>query len=342
MKAVRFHLFGGPEVLRYEDAPRPSPGPSEVLIQLKAAALNHLDVWVRSGARERNIPLPHIPGSDGAGIVVEVGREVTSCTVGDRVLIYPGLSCGQCEYCTAGKENLCATYHVLGTLEDGTYAEFVKVPAGNAIPIPANMTFPQAAAFPLVFITAWHMLVTLANVRRGETVLVHGARSGVGTAAIQLATMLGARVITTAGGDDAIGRARDLGAHEIINYHKKDFVEEVRRLTDRRGVDVVFEHVGGEIFEKSLTVIKKGGRLVTCGATTEYIGKVDLRYVYSRHLTIYGSFMGTKQELLEALNHFERGELKPVVDSIFPLSQAADGQTRMEERKHFGKIVLEI
>lgn len=342
MKAIRFHSFGGPEVLRYEDAPRPSIGPSEVLIQLKAAALNHLDVWVRSGARERKIPLPHIPGSDGAGIVAEAGSAVTSCKVGDRVLICPGLSCGRCEYCVAGKENLCATYHVLGTLEDGTYAEFVKIPAGNAIPIPAGMNFQQAAAFPLVFITAWHMLVTLANIQRDETVLLHGARSGVGTAGIQLAKMLGARVITTIGNDDAITKARDLGADEIINYRKKDFVEEVRRLTDKRGVDVVFEHVGGEVFEKSLTVIKKGGRLVTCGATTEYIGNVDLRYVYSRHLTIFGSFMGTKQELSEALNYFERGALKPVVDSVFPLSQASVAHMRMEERKHFGKIVLDL
>lgn len=342
MKAIRFQSFGGPEVLRYEEVPQPRIGPLEVLVQLKAAALNHLDIWVRSGMRERKIPLPHIPGSDGAGIVAEVGSAVKSYRPGERVLICPGLSCGQCDYCVSGKENLCSTYHVLGTLEDGTYAEFIKVPEYNIVSMPSGMDFQQAAAFPLVFITAWHMLVTLANVQRGEIVLVQGARSGVGTAGIQLAKMLGARVITTVGTQSAITQARDLGVEEVIDYRRSDFVEEVRRLTNKRGVDVVFEHVGGEVFEKSLTIIRKGGRLVTCGATTEYVGRVDLRYVYSRHLTIYGSFMGTKGELLEALKCYERGELKPVIDSVFPLAQAAEAQKRMEERKHFGKIVLEI
>jgi NADPH:quinone reductase-like Zn-dependent oxidoreductase len=342
MKAIRFHSFGGTEVLRYEETPKPTIGPADVLVQLRAAALNHLDLWIRSGARERKIPLPHIPGSDGAGIVAETGSAVKSTKTGDRVLICPGLSCGRCEYCVAGTENLCSAYHVLGTHEDGTYAEYVKIPAVNAIPIPNGVDFRRAAAFPLVFVTAWHMLVTLANLRRNETVLVHGARSGVGSAGIQVAKMLGARVITTLGNGDGAERAKALGADNVINYRTNDFVEEIRRLTDKRGVDVVFEHIGGEVFEKSLTVIRKGGRLVTCGATTEYLGKVDLRYVYSRHLSIFGSYMGTKRELLEALKFFEEGKLRPVIDAVFPLSQAADAQKRMEERKHFGKIVLEI
>lgn len=342
MKAIRFHSFGGAEVLTYEDAPRPSVGPHDVLVQLKAAALNHLDIWVRSGSRERNIPLPHIPGSDGAGIVAEVGASVTSVRVGDRVLICPGISCGQCQFCAEGKENLCQSYHVLGTREDGTYAEFVTIPAFNVVPIPEGMDFLQAPAFPLVFITAYHMLVTLARLERGETVLVQGARSGVGSAGIQLAKAIGAHVITTVGGDDAVQRARDLGADDVIQYRNTDFVEEVKRLTQKRGVDVVFEHIGGEVFEKSLTVIRKGGRLVTCGATTEYVGKVDLRYIYSRHLTIYGSFMGTRNELMEVLKLFTAKRLRPVVDMVLPLARAADAHRRMEERKHFGKIVLEI
>ena len=342
MKAVRFHSFGNAEVLRYEDAPKPTLGPADILVNLRASALNHLDVWVRSGAREKKISLPHIPGSDGAGQVAEVGSEVRSVRAGDCVLIYPGISCGRCEYCRARKENLCSTYHVLGTLEDGTYAEFVRIPAVNAVRIPEGMDFHQASAFPLVFLTAWHMLVTLANLQRGETVLVHGARSGVGSAGIQVAKLMGARVITTVGTDDGIAKSKDIGADEVINYRSTDFVEEIRRLTDKRGVDVVFEHIGGEVFEKSLTVIRKGGRLVTCGATTEYVGKVDLRYVYSRHLTIFGSFMGTKAELLEALKFFEQAKLFPVIDKVFPLSQAAEAQRRMEERKHFGKIVLEV
>lgn len=342
MNAIRFHSFGGVEVLRYEDVPTPSLSPTDVLVQVKAASLNHLDVWVRSGARERKIPLPHIPGSDASGIVAEVGSAVASVRKGDRVLISPGISCGHCAMCLGGRDNLCSTFHVLGTLEDGTYSEYVKIPALNAVPIPEGMDFNQAAAVPLVFLTAWHMLVTLSQVRNGETVLVHGAGSGVGSAGIQIAKLFGARVITTAGSEEKLAKAKELGADECINYRERDFVEEVRQLTEKRGVDVVFEHIGGEIFEKSITVLTKGGRLVTCGATTDYVGKVDLRYVYSRHLTLFGSFMGTKRELLEVLKFFPTGKLRPVVDSVFPLAQAAEAQRRMEERKHFGKIVLSV
>ena len=248
MKAVRFHEYGSVDVLRYEDAPIPSINPTEVLINLKAAALNHLDLWVRSGTRERNIPLPHIGGSDGAGIVAEVGNTATNIKVGDRVVISPGLSCGSCVMCLDGKDNLCQTYRVLGTKEDGTYAEYVKVPAINVVPLPERLSFEQAAAASLVFLTAWHMLVTLAKVHIGETVLVHGVGSGVGSAAIQIAKLFGAYLITTAGSDEKLTKAKELGADEIINYKEKDFVEEVRRLTDKRGVDIVFEHIGGEVF----------------------------------------------------------------------------------------------
>ena len=340
MKAVRFYTFGGVDVLRYEDAPEPTIGPNDVLVQLKAAALNHLDIWVRSGARERNIPLPHIPGTDGAGIIAKVGTAVDSIKVGDRVLISPGLSCGHCQMCLGGKDNLCREYRVLGVKEDGTYAEFVRLPAINVLPIPDGMNFNEAAAVPVVFLTAWHMLVTLAKVQPGETVLVHGAGSGVGSAAIQIAKLLRTRVITTAGSEEKLSKAKALGADELINYREKDFVEEVKRLTDKRGVDIVFEHIGGEVFEKSITVLTKGGRQVTCGATTEYIAKLDIRYVYSRHQTIYGSWMGSKQELIEVLKFFPSGKLKPVIDSVFPLAQVADAQRKMEERKNFGKIVL--
>jgi NADPH:quinone reductase-like Zn-dependent oxidoreductase len=339
MKAVRFHEYGGVDVLRYEEAPTPTIAPTEVLINLKAAALNHLDLWVRSGARERNIPLPHISGSDGAGIIAEVGTAVTNINVGDRVVISPGLGCGSCLMCLDGKDNLCSTYHVLGTKEDGTYAEFVKVPANNVVPLPSSISFEDAAAASLVFLTAWHMLVTLAKVRIAETVLVHGAGSGVGSAAIQIAKLFGAHVITTAGTEEKLTKAKELGADELINYKENDFVEEVRRLTEKRGVDVVFEHIGGDVFEKSILVIKKGGRLVTCGATGEFVGKLDLRYLYSRHITLLGSFMGTKSELFEVMKHLGT-KLYPVIDSVYPLSEAKEGQQRMEERKNFGKIVL--
>ncbi len=346
MKSVRFHEFGSADVLRYEDAPKPAAGPADVLINVKAAALNHLDVWVRSGARERNIPLPHIPGSDGSGIVAEVGSAVDWIKPGDRVLISSGLSCGHCEMCLGGRDNLCREYRVLGVREEGTYAEFVKVPAVNSVPIPEGLDFTEAAAIPLVFLTAWHMLVTLAKIRPGETALVHGAGSGVGSAAIQIAKMIGARVITTAGSHEKLKRAQELGADYLVNYQEKDFVEEVKRITEKKGIDVVFEHVGGEVFEKSITVLAKGGRLVTCGATSEYVAKVDIRYVYSRHQSILGSWMGYKSELIEVLRFFagpkSRRRLNPVIDKVFPLAQAADAQRRMEERKNFGKIILEI
>jgi NADPH:quinone reductase-like Zn-dependent oxidoreductase len=342
MKAIRFHSFGGPDVLQFEETPEPVLGASEVLVNLKAAALNHLDVFVRRGEREKNIPLPHIPGSDGAGIVAAVGREVALVKPGDRVLLCPGISCGLCDHCRSGRENLCASYHVLGTKEDGTYAEFVKLPSANVIPIPDGMGFREAAAVPLVFMTAWHMLVSLAELRPGQIALIHGARSGVGSAGIQVAKMLGARVITTLGRDDAMKMARDLGADEIIQYQSQDFVQEIRRLTEKKGVDVVFEHVGGEVFSKSITVLRKGGRLVTCGATTEYVSNADLRYLYSRHLTIYGSIMGTRNELVEVLKYFKTHELRAVIDTVFPLSEAAEAHRRMETREHFGKIILDI
>ncbi len=344
MKAVRFSNFGGPDVLQAGDAPDPQCGPRQVLVRLKAAALNHLDMWVRSGQRERNIPLPHIPGSDGAGVIESVGPGVTSPAPGDRVLISPGLSCGSCAMCLSGRDNLCRDYRVLGTREDGTYAELVALPVENVLPLPEGLSFDEAAAVPLVFLTAWHMLVGLARIRPGETVLVHGAGSGVGSAAIQIARLFGAHVITTAGTDGKLSRARDLGAHDTINYRSADFVEEVRRLTGKRGVDMVFEHTGGEVFEKSITILAKGGRLVTCGATAEFAVKLDIRYVYARHQAIFGSWMGGKAELAEVLQFFggPSPKLKPVIDRVFPLAQAADAHRRMEARENFGKIVLSI
>lgn len=349
MNAVRFHEFGNVGVLRFEDAPKPTINDDEILIQLKAASLNHLDIWVRSGTRERNTPLPHIPGSDGAGIVVEVGKNVTNIKIGEQVLISPGLSCGECNFCKEQKagdsprrENLCSQYRVLGTRESGTYAEFVKLPSRNVFLIPEKISFNEAAAFPLVFLTAWHMLVTLAQPKEGETVLIHGAGSGVGIAAIQIARMLNAKIITTAGSNDKLKKAKQLGADETINYNENNFSEEVKRITDKKGVDVVFEHIGGDVFEKSIFLLSKGGRLVTCGATIGYEAKLDLRYLYSRHLTLLGSFMGTSNDLKSVLEHLASGKLKPVIDSVFPLEKAAEAQRRMEERKQFGKIVLEI
>ncbi len=346
MKAIRFHEFGDAGVLTAEEAPKPTIGPGDVLIQVKAAALNHLDLWVRSGSREKNIPLPHIPGSDGSGIVAEVGSTAGHIKAGEKVLISPGISCGHCAFCLGGKDNLCRHYHVLGTQENGTYAEFVRVPAINVVPIPEGLDFVQAAAVPLVFLTAWHMLVTLTKVQAGETVLIHGAGSGVGSAAIQIAKLMGAQVITTAGTDEKLKKAQQLGADEVINYKVSEFAEEVKRITNKRGVDIVFEHTGGEVFEKSINVLTKGGRLVTCGATSAYTANLDLRFIYAKHLTIFGSFMGTKQELIEVLKFFKSGvgnrRLTPIIDTILPLEKASEAHRRMEERRNFGKIVLTI
>lgn len=342
MKAILFQQHGGPEVLKYTEVPTPTPGPNEVLVELKAAALNHLDLSVRQGIPNWPTPLPHVPGSDGSGVVAEVGTGVSNRKVGDRVLVSPGLSCGTCASCRAGDDNVCSMYHVLGTKEHGTYAQCVKLPASNVLPIPDGLSFEEAAAVPLVFLTSWHMLVGLAKVQPGEIVLVHGAGSGVGSAAIQIAKMFGASVITTAGSDEKLEKARQLGADETVNYRTADFVAEVQRLTEKQGVDIVIEHIGGEVFEKSITVLRRKGRLVSCGATAGASAATDLRYVYSRHLTVYGSFMGRTSELMKVLSFFPVRQLKPVIDSIFPLAQAAEAQGRMEERKNFGKIVLKI
>ncbi|HUN67138.1 MAG TPA: zinc-binding dehydrogenase [Bacteroidota bacterium] len=344
MKAIHFNSFGGPEVLQFGEMPEPVPRAHEVLVKMKAAALNHLDLWVRSGERERNIPLPHIPGSDGCGVISACGASVTTVKPGDRILISPGLSCGECSHCLSGRDNLCRSYRVLGTKENGTYAEFVALPAENVVPVPAGLTDEEAAAIPLVFLTAWHMLVSLARVRPGETVLVHGAGSGVGSAAIQIAKLWGAHIIATAGSDEKLARARQFGAEETINYRTADFADEVGRLTGKRGVDIVFEHTGGNVFEKSIRVLARGGRLVTCGATAEYSVTLDVRYVYARHQSIFGSWMGGKGELHEVLSFFggPSPRLVPVIDSVFALRDAAEAHRRMEGRNNFGKIVLKI
>jgi len=345
MKAVLFHEFGGPEVLRHETTPDPEPKEGQVRVRLKASALNHLDLFLRGGEREKSIPLPHIPGCDGAGIVDVVGEGVASFVPGDRVFISPGLSCGTCSACTGNRETFCPSYHVLGTRENGTYAEYVCVPATNLGFLPEKLSFIEGASVPLVFLTAWHMLVTRAEILAGETVLVQGAGSGIGSAAIQIAKLHGARVITTAGSEEKLEKARALGADETVNYLEKNFVDEVRALTGKKGVDVIFEHTGGEVFARSITVLGRGGRLVTCGSTTDYMANVDVRYIYSRQQSILGSWMGWRHELDHVMKLFDAADgrkLNPVVDSVFPLEKAADAHRRMESRLNFGKIVLDI
>jgi NADPH:quinone reductase-like Zn-dependent oxidoreductase len=338
MKAIRFHEHGGVEVLRYEDAPDPEPRPGEVVVRVRMCALNHLDIWNRRGVVR--IRLPHILGADVAGDVVE--SPDADIPPGRRVMLQPGLSCGRCEACLEGRDNECPRYDVLGSQSDGGYAEFVRVPVPNVVAIPDAIGFAEAAAFPLTFVTAWHMLVTRARIRPGEDVLVLGAGSGVGQAAIQIAWLHGARVFATAGTEEKLARARELGAAEVINHHTQDLPAEIRRVTSNRGVDVVIEHVGEATWDRSLKCLARGGRLVTCGATTGYKAGIDLRFLFARQYSLMGSYMGTKAELLRAAQFFFSGQLRPAVDRIFPLADAAAAHRYLEEGKQFGKVVLEV
>jgi len=341
MKAVIFKQHGGPEVLEFADAPDPKPRANEVLIEVKACALNHLDIFVRNGLPGIEIPLPHILGNDIAGVVREVGELVTWVKADDEVMVQPGVSCGHCDACLSGRDNLCREYDMIGYRRNGGYAQFVSVPGVNVFPKPANISWEEAAALPLVTVTAWHMLVGRANIRPGEDVLVHAAGSGVGSVAIQIAKLHGARVITTASSDEKLAKARELGADETINYTRDDWPKEVKRLTERRGVDVVFEHTGSETWPGSISSLKNDGRLVTCGATSGFDARTDLRQVFYRHLTILGSFMGSKAELLEAMKFVRQGKIRGVVDRVLPLSEARQAHELVESRGQFGKVVLQ-
>ena len=342
MKAVVFHEFGGTEKLRYEDVPEPIFGETEALIRVRGCALNHLDIWARMGTRGERVPMPHISGSDISGEVVKAGRLVKKWKPGDRVLIAPGVSDGTCEYCTSGWDSLCESYRIIGYETQGGYAEYVSVPANNILSIPGGLSFEEAASVPLVFLTAWHMLSTRSHLTAGETVLVWGAGSGVGSAAIQVAKVMGAKVIATAGSDEKLDKARKLGADWVINHRSQDVPAEVKRLTNGMKANVVFDHVGQATWEKSMRSMAAGGRLVNCGVTSGGKAEIDIRYVFVRQFSLMGSYMGGLGELLKVLTFFEDGRLKPVVDSVFPLSDAAKAQSRMEKSEHFGKIVLKI
>ena len=341
MARVVFHRHGGPEVLSYERVARPQPGPREVRIAVRAVALNHLDLWVRRGGPAFKVPLPHQLGSDVAGVVDAVGPGVTDLEPGTPALVNPGLSCGVCRACLSGRDNLCPQYAILGEHTTGGYAQYLVVPRQNVAPYPGQLSFTDAAAGILTFMTAWQMLVGKAQVRPGETVLVHGAGSGVGVAGLQIARLFGARVIATAGSDDKLERARGLGADQVINYRSQDFVAEVKKMTGRRGVDVVFEHVGGDTFAGSIRAVARGGRIVTCGATAGFAPEIDLRHVFFRQIAILGSTMGSKGDLLELIPHLAAGRLRPVVDRVLPLEQAAEAHRLLEARGVFGKLVLE-
>ena len=337
MKAVRFHEHGGVDVLRYEDAPDPQPLPGVAIVRVRACALNHLDLWERQGIERVTLPLPHISGSDIAGEVVVS----TTVAPGTRVMLQPGLRCGVCPACRAGQDNHCVEYDVLGLQSDGGYAELIAVPEENLIPIPDSIGFVEAAAFPLAFLTAWHMLVDRARLKETQTVLVLAGASGVGQAAIQIARHFNARVFATSAPQKA-DRCRELGAELVFDHYSGDFAREARQATSGRGVDVVVEHVGEATWERSVRAMASGGRLVTCGATTGHRAAIDLRHLFARQLSLLGSYMGTFADLRQAAPLFFDGTLSPAIDEVFPLSHAADAQRRLENREQFGKVVLTV
>lgn len=338
MKAAIFREFGGPEVLRYEDVPDPAPRKDQVLVRVKACAMNHLDLWVRMGLPGVN--LPHIPGSDVAGEIVEVGEYVTGLRTGQRVLLAPMHFCGHCEQCVAGRQNLCPEFTVLGNGVDGGDCELIAAGPASVIPFPDNLGFTEAASVPLVFLTAFHMLTGRASLRPGQTVLILGANSGVGIAAIQIAKLFNATVIATAGDDRKAQKARELGADYVINHYQQKIGDEARKITNKNGVDIVIEHVGIATWNESLKALKPGGTLVTCGATTGFDAQLNLRFLFSRQLATMGSYMGTMGELHEVLRHVFSGKVKAVVDRTFPLAEVRAAHEYLASSQMFGKVVL--
>ena len=343
MKGFRVARHGGPEALEWGEWADPVPGPGEVTVRVRACALNHLDLWLRNGVPGHRFPLPLVPGSEVAGDVAATGAGVTDLAEATPCLIASGVSCGVCARCLAGLDHLCPRYGLLGEHRDGGYAEYVTVPRRNILPIPPGLSYVEAAAIPLGFLTAWHMLTARAGLKAHEDILLHAAGSGVTSAGIQIARLLGARrILVTAGSEAKLARARELGATHGILYNQGDFVRAAREATQGEGVDVVFDHVGGETFERSLKLLKRGGRIVLCGATSGHDVRINLRALFFKQLSVLGSTMGSLAELASLLPYFESGALRPVVDRTFPLAEAPAAQEFLAQRGAFGKLVLTV
>jgi NADPH:quinone reductase-like Zn-dependent oxidoreductase len=340
MKAVYITEHGGIDKLIYGELADPVPGEGEVLVRVRACGLNHADLWIRRGLPFLRVQFPHILGGDVSGEVVAAGSIADNTKVGMRVTVSPLIACGNCEQCFSGEDNLCGRLRVLGEELPGGNAELVKIPVQNAVPLPAEISWEAAACIPAAFTTAWNMVFEQAKLKSGEWILIHGGGSGVGSAAIQLARLVGANIITTAGSDEKLRKAEALGARYIINYHKRDFLHEVRRITKRRGVDVVIEHIGVEVWERSLLSLATGGRLVTCGATSGYQTKTDLRHVFFRNLKIFGTKGGPKASLFKIIRLVQEGKIQPVLDRVLPLQEAREAHRLMEGREQFGKLIL--
>lgn len=339
MRAMAFAQPGGPEVLEMMDLPRPTINGDEVLVQVKACGLNHLDVWVRSGLPTK-IPMPHIGGCETTGVVAEVGQQVTSLQVGQSVLISPGQCSLDSDWYNKGIDSCADDYHIQGYQTQGGFAEFAKARAVDCLPISQTWSFEEWAAIPLTFVTAWNMLHTKARIQANDQVVVFGASSGVGTAAIQIARSAGARILAIAGSDDKLKKASELGADVLINYATQDIAKEVKKATGGRGADIVFEHVGAAIWQQAMRCLGKNGRLVTCGATTGSKVEIDLRFFFTQQHAILGAYMGSRHELLQCLRLVERRVFRPVVDSVFSLEKLREAQEKMERREMFGKIVV--
>ncbi len=343
MKAVVLTGHGGPEVLRLDrNHPDPVPGPDQVLVRVRAAALNHVDLFVREGLPTLQIAFPHIPGADAAGEIAQVGSDVLGLEVGERVAVNPGIACGGCDYCAAGEDSLCVEYRILGEHLPGTYAEYVAVPARNVARLPTDFPWDRAAAASLVFMTAWRLLVTRARIRPGEDVLILGAGSGLSTAAIQIAKLAGCTVFVTSSTEEKLRKAKALGADVLINYRDTPWSEAVWELTGRRGVDVVLDHVGHATFKDSVRTLRKGGRLVSTGATTGSLVELDVRYLFWRQLSVLGSTMASQREFEEVMRLVFMGRLTPVVDRVFPLEDARAAQEYLGRGEQFGKVVLRV
>ena len=342
MKAVVFEEQGGTDKLKYQDVPEPQISPNEVLIKVKAASANYNDIWARQGLPGVQIILPHISGSDISGEVVEVGSEVSGISPGDEVIDHPGISCRMCQFCARGEEFFCRDFKIWGFQTgpmDGGHAEYVKLPAMNVLPKPKNLSWEEAASLPLILETVWRMLVTRARIRAGDFVLIWGAAGGLGSMAIQVCKLFNAQPIAIAASEEKLEMARRLGAEHTINRKEQDVFQEVRRITDRRGVDVVFEHVGEATWPDSVRSLRWGGTLVVCGATTGFEAATDLRFLWNKQLNFLGSHLGSKSELMEALPFVERGDIKPVVSQVLPLSEVSRGQEIMGNDEVLGKII---
>lgn len=342
MKAIRFHEHGGPENLKVEDVPEPQTGRGQVKLKVHAGALNHLDLWVLGGVPGPEIPMPHIPGADIAGEIVEIGEGVEGWNVGERVVVSPGMGRAESEFSLTGNDSADPDYLMMGWHLQGGWSEYSCVEARRLVKVNDRWSMEGWASAPLVFITAWNMVLRRGRLQPGESVLVQAAGSGVGIAAIQIAKLFGARVIATAGSDEKLEKALALGADQAVNYRNEDFAEHCRAFTDGMGVDLIIDHIGADTFEQDVRALARGGRLVSCGNTSGAQANLNMAYLFIRQISIIGAYMGAFVELRKAMELMARGRLKPVVDSVFPMEQAGDAMIRMQERKQFGKIVLRI